>query len=262
MENKEEKTTAIAKKLDSSVLAVITEKQLGGFEKSFQISQAIVALSETLSQEYMKPIMAMQNNRLGFKTDKDNGYPESVVKNCLIEAVLTGVEPYGNQFNIIAGNMYITKEGFGKLLKGIEGLKYDIVFDLPRINPDKTSAAVTAKITWSLSSSEQQIKEIPIPVRMNAHMGVDAVIGKATRKARAWLFNTVTGYEVADGDVSDVSVTVIDSKITGPSLEELQNLYDEKLPELNKQEMQDIERIITNKEAASYKKAFDLLKAK
>ncbi|MFK5282891.1 hypothetical protein ACI3PL_25325, partial [Lacticaseibacillus paracasei] len=80
--------------------------------------------------------MALQGNRLGFKTDKDKsgGYPESVVKNCLIEAVLLGIQPTGNQFNIIAGNMYPTKEGCGYLLNNFKGLSYNLVCSLPRIN--------------------------------------------------------------------------------------------------------------------------------
>ncbi len=50
---------------------------------------------------------------------------------------------------------------------------------------------------------------------MNAFMGTDAVIGKATRKARAWLFSTITGTEIGDGDAGeiDVKATVVGTKI-------------------------------------------------
>lgn len=207
-----EKQMEIAKKLNTNVFQVIgREDALIGFEKAFQIANATQEIKNLLTKEYMQPIMALQNNRLGFKTDKDTGYPEEVVKNCLIEAVLTGVQPHGNQFNIIAGNMYVTKEGFGELLKKMKGLKYDIVFDLPRINPEKTSAAVTAKIEWTLNGVKET-KEIPIPVKMNQYMGTDAVLGKATRKARAWLYNTITGSEIGDGDVTDIDAKVVASR--------------------------------------------------
>ncbi len=204
----------IARKLNENVFQVIGKHDvLVGFEKAYQIANATQAIKELLTPQYMKPIMALQGNRLGFKTDKDDkgGYSEDVVKNCLIEAVLTGVQPHGNQFNIIAGNMYVTKEGFGELLKQISGLKYDIIFDLPRINPEKTSAAVNAKISWTYQGEKQE-KDIPIPVKMNQYMGTDAVIGKATRKARAWLFNTITGAEIGDGDVTDIDSRVVSSK--------------------------------------------------
>lgn len=201
----------VAKLLNSNVLAVIGNDGLMGFEKAYQIANATVELRALLTPEYMKPIMALQGNRLGFKTDRDDkgGYAEEIVKNCLIEAVLTGVQPHGNQFNIIAGNMYVTKEGFGHLLRGV---KYKIIPGLPRINQDRTSAAVLVKIKWTKGSEESE-EEMEIPVKMNSFMGTDAVLGKATRKARAWLFNTINGTEVADGDAVDVSTEVVATKV-------------------------------------------------
>lgn len=199
------KQTELAKKLNESVFAVIGSDQLLGFEKAYLIANAAQQLKDLLTAEYMKPIMALQGNRLGFKTDKDSGggYAESVVKNCLIEAVLTGVQPFGNQFNIIAGNCYITKEGFGYLLNNWKGLNYEIIPGLPRINADKTGAAILMKIEWSINGSEKQTRELDIAVKMNSMMGTDAVIGKATRKARAWLHNRISGVEIGDGDASE-----------------------------------------------------------
>ena len=199
------KNLSLAKQLNSQVGSVLNATALEGFERAYLIAEAASRLSEMLNTEYMKPIMALQGNRLGFKTDRDDkgGYREDIVKNCLIEAVLTGVQPFGNQFNIIASNCYITKEGFGYLLKNFSGLSYDIVFDLPRVNNDKTGAAIDAHVTWSINSISKT-KVLHIPVKMNAYMGTDAVIGKATRKARAWLYNTITGSEISDGDIGDV----------------------------------------------------------
>jgi hypothetical protein len=208
-----QETSNVLKTLNGTVKEVLSASQLEGFEKAYIIAQAAGQLKEELTSEYMKPIMQLQNNRLGFKTDSESGYSESVVKNCLIEAVLTGVQPFGNQFNIIAGNCYITKEGFGHLLSKMSGLNYEIIPGLPRINTEKTSAAIVMEITWSLSGGEQKIRKIDFPIRMNQRMGVDAVIGKATRKARAWLYNTITGMEIGDGDVQDVDANVISSQV-------------------------------------------------
>jgi hypothetical protein len=206
-------TSEIAKKLNDNIFKVLSADGLTGFEKAYTIAFAAGELKSLLSAEYMKPIMDLQGNRLGFRTDKDSngGYSLDIVKNCLIEATLTGVQPFGNQFNIIAGNCYITKEGFGHLLKKIPGLTYDITFELPRINSDKTSAAIKAIINWTYAGPAKD-KTIEIPVKMNQHMGTDAVIGKATRKARAWLFQTITGNEIGDGDVTeDGTATIISS---------------------------------------------------
>lgn len=196
------KITSVATKLNQSVMNVIGQDKIIGFEKAYLVSNAIAELKELLTPEYMKPIMNLQGNKLGFKTDKDssNGYPEVTVKNCLIEAVLFGLQPTGNQFNIIAGNMYATKEGMGYLLSKIPGLKYDIIPELPRINAN--SAAVAMNIEWTISGNRNS-KKIDIPIKVNQYMGADAVLGKATRKARKWLYDTITGTEIPEGDVSD-----------------------------------------------------------
>lgn len=199
----EQKLELVAKQLNESVTSVLSQRQVLGFEKAYLFAQATSQLKQLLTPEYMKPIMELQGNRLGFKTDKDDkgGYPEATVKNCLIEAVLTGVQPYGNQFNIIAGNMYITKEGFGYLLAGYEGLSYTIVPDLPRVK--EAAAAVVMTIRWNINNTGWHEQKLDIPIRVNQFMGTDAIIGKATRKARAWLYNNITGSEISDGDASD-----------------------------------------------------------
>lgn len=197
-----------------SVLSVLGSQKLLGFDKAYKVADSIEKLKELLTSEYMKPIMALQGNRLGFRTDKDKngGYPEATVKNCLIEAVLMGLQPVGNQFNIIAGNTYPTKEGMGYLLANFPGLNYTLTTSLPRINPDKTSAAVGVKIKWTLNGVETE-ESFEIPIKMDAYTTVDALIGKATRKARAWLYSKISGTEVTDGEVEDTTHVVMESKM-------------------------------------------------
>lgn len=90
-------------------------------------------------------------------------------------------------------------------------------------------------------------------------MGTDAVIGKATRKARAWLFSKLTGMEVGEGDVQDIDHKVVKDNIT---VEELQLLLDEKVTSLTKAEFDDATRIIATNEQLSFKKLHKLLSAK
>ncbi len=194
----------VAQKIDQNVFNVLGMDS-NGFTKAFAISQAITEIKAMLVPEYMKPIMQLQGNKLGFKTDMDKkgGYPMDVVRNCLIEAILLGLQPYNNQFNIIAGNMYPTKEGLGFLLNNFKGLEYSIVCGLPKVNSEKTSASVEVEISWEIKGNSNK-KVIPIAIKMDSYTGVDAIIGKATRKARAWLLSNITGMEITDGDVSDV----------------------------------------------------------
>lgn len=258
----------IAKVLNQSVLAVLGNDNIQGFERAFLIADAIGELKKLLTPEYMKPIMNLQGNRLGFKTDKDiaqgggkgPGYPEDIVKNCLIEAVLYGVQPYGNQFNIIAGNFYATKEGCGYLLSKIPGLDYSIVAQLPRIK--EGSAAVVMEIEWTIGGNTSK-KSLDIPVKVNNYMGTDAVIGKATRKARKWLYDKLTGNELPEGDIQDVDAQVVGSKLNETvTLEDLAFFYESKKAVLSEEDRKNAERIIGNKEENSYLKLYKHLQAK
>lgn len=191
---------SIAQQLNDSVATVIGTHHIKGFEKAYLIAEATSKLKELLTPKYMKPIMLLQGSRLGFKTDRS--YPEETVKNCLIEAVLMGLQPHGNQFNIIAGNMYPTKEGLGYLLANFPKLRYQIIPGLPRIKD--TSAAVEMNVKWQIGDNEITEEKLDIPIKVNKGMGTDAVLGKATRKARAWLYSTITGSEVTDGEIEDL----------------------------------------------------------
>jgi hypothetical protein len=266
MSSKQNNQMDIAKRLNESVGSVLSNESLLGFEKAYRIASAVQEIKELLTPEYMKPIMALQGNRLGFKTDKDKegGYKEDVVKNCLIEAVLMGVQPFGNQFNIIAGNTYITKEGFGFLLSKISGLNYTITPSLPRIKDN--SAAIVMNTEWIISGVKQT-KQIDIPVKVNNFMGTDAVIGKATRKARHWLYNTITGSEIPEGDIQDIDAVILKSTVNGVdgdtvTLDDLQFLVDAKKSLLTEDEIKNAQRIIENKETASYSKLLKILQAK
>ncbi len=199
------------KKLDGAALAVLGKSNIQGFQKAFLMADAIANLSDLLTPAYMAPIMKLQGTALGFKTDKDKngGYPEQDVKRCLIEAVLKGLQPIGNQFNIIAGNCYPTKEGCGELLKKIPGLSYKITPKLPRVNADKTGAAIILTIEHSMNNGPEQKNEPEFPLKIDSYTSVDAMIGKGTRKARMWLYNFLTGSDLVDGDVQDISHTVM-----------------------------------------------------
>ena len=84
---------AVNELIDNAVSSVISDETILGFEKAHKLSKAIGRIKELMTPEYMAPIMNLQGNKLGFKTDKDKngGYTQDVVRNCLVEAVLIGV---------------------------------------------------------------------------------------------------------------------------------------------------------------------------
>lgn len=214
MEKKNLPILEIGKKMNETVLAVIGNEKLIGFEKAYQMATAIEQLELLLTDEYMAPIMRLQGTTLGFKTDKDlkringswvkgDGYPVEVVRRCLIEAVLKGYQPTNNEFNIIAGNTYPTKNGLERKANEWHGLKYSIVLTIKSFDVTKGSALIDALIKWNYNGENNEII-VPIPLKIDQYTSVDAANGKAKRKALAWLLSNISGEVVTDGDVEDV----------------------------------------------------------
>ena len=199
---------AISEKTITALDAAATAGQLtastgGQFARALATAAAVNTLRDLLDENVMKSVMALQNNALGFLTDrKDAPYSVNVVRDCLIEAVLQGVSPVGNEFNIISGRAYITKAGMRRKLSNVSGLSYTITPGLPKMAATSDGAAIVMTIDWTIDGKSEH-KELPLAVRVNKSMGTDAIIGKATRKAAAWLYDAVTGMSVSDGDVSD-----------------------------------------------------------
>lgn len=205
LQKKQEESMAIAKALDGAASnGLVAQKESSQFLKSFMLADSIDQLRSLLTPKVMERFMRLQNTTLGFKTDQPTGYSPDVVRECLISASLQGVFPVGNQFNIIAGNCYITKEGMGQLLKNI-GLKYMITPLGTKFVPPM--AIQPMEIVWEWQGKPHK-QTVEFQVRFTENMakagvGVDAVIGKATRKARAWLYAFITGLEVKEGDASE-----------------------------------------------------------
>ncbi len=174
-----------------------------GFRKSMLTALCIQKLKDALTPEVMKPIMALQGSSLGFRTDKDsaNGYPLNVVKDALINAVMVGLLPCGNHFNIISGRMYVTKEGFTYLLDEAK-VKYTIDQAVPLMK--NGGAIVATDLSWLFDGKEGK-KHLEIPVRVNAGMGADAILGKADRKAKCWLYNNLLHAQLSDGDTDSAA---------------------------------------------------------
>ncbi|MDE2100899.1 MAG: hypothetical protein KGL39_26875 [Patescibacteria group bacterium] len=165
------------------------------------LAEGIQALRRAV-EPILPSIMPLQNSTLGFLTDKRNeGYPAGVVLECLVEAVLRGVYPVGNQFNIIAGKCYITKEGYELLVRNLPGLT-DLRLE-PGVPKGSTGGAVVPyRASWKLEGKPNQLTA-EIPVRLNAGMGADGAIGKATRKMLSRIYKLITGSEVTEGDLPE-----------------------------------------------------------
>lgn len=183
------------------------------FSQAFAVAAAIKQLDAALTAPMMVEIMALQGSRLGFRTDKDRdgGYPLDVVKRCLIEATLSGVLPVRNQFNIIASNCYLTKEGLAHVLNNTDGLRWSVKCGVPGVKKQSDGsyvAHVEVEVRWTYGSDSEETETLTFVIkgavnRNGYHITTaDAYCGKAIRKAENWLHNNLTGVELPEGDVS------------------------------------------------------------
>ena len=173
------------------------------FERMLKLAEGMGELRSRL-MPLMDRVLPLAGSALGFKADKQ--YPADVICEALIEATLRGVYPVGNEWNIIQGRCYITKEGYTRLVRELPGLTdLRLMPGVPRIQPG--GAVVPYKATWRLDGKAQSI-ERQIPVKLNTGMGADGALGKATRKMLASIYAQCTGsyQSEAEDDAADLGV--------------------------------------------------------
>lgn len=185
----------------------------GPFKQGLIMAAGMRKLQEHITDEMMSDVMQLQGTPLGFRTDKDSsgGYAVNVVRQVFIESIIRGLRPVGNEFNIIGGRLYITKEGFARLVPSWPGIaKLKLSPGVPQTSAN--GALVHYRATWEINGEPHALERIKvgeddnrIPVRVNSGMGVDAIIGKATRKMYAAIYGVLTGLgdAVPEGEVDD-----------------------------------------------------------
>jgi hypothetical protein len=220
--------TAVVSKLDTTVAKALDIEGEGSFERAMVVAEAMAELREAITPPMLARFKSLANSRLGFLTDKDpnkwdkranngNGgwtqpYNDEVLTECLIEATLRGLLPVGNQFNIIAGSVYTTKEGYKAQLKKLKGLQdFAPIIGTPRTVQGHEEFFVRCKGRavyngQQVSFGETEEDKIEIPVKGDKFSTVDSVKGKAERKFLKIVFERLTGIETPDGDISEAQV--------------------------------------------------------
>lgn len=215
----------IAKLEDAAKRAAVIETKYGADTIGAALckANALATLRRLITPEIMQQaVLPLMGTRVGFLTDRDNSregpYPEGVVKDAVIEAMMAGVPLIGNRFNILGMHFYLTKEGIEFKLNHFPGLTYEITPSIPFDEkppeyirmPDgksilkKGEATVSVSVTWKVAGKdkEENSRLLSFRVSVNRGMSTEAVQGKAWCRAGKWLWTKVSGYDVAvtDGD--------------------------------------------------------------
>jgi hypothetical protein len=115
----------------------------------------------------------------------------------------------GNEINIIAGNLYVTKEGFERLLSEMPGLtNLKIQVGVPATS--EGGALVPARSQWlyhgvadAMVWEKEDTADYRIPIKVNSAMGIDAIMGKAKSKVLRNIFARISGTQLAVVDDAD-----------------------------------------------------------
>lgn len=219
----ESKMQRLDKFAEENSLAIILDGK-GAFSSMLAVSTAMNELRAMLTEDVMKPIMDCQGLPTGFRTDKDSsgGYKLEIVREVVIEAALKGFQMVGNQTNIIGGRFYATKEGFEAFFKKLSAQKkfsdLRTGFSVPKITSE--GAVVTCFASWTFNGIQDELKNVEIPIRVNAGMGPDAILGKARRKLLAQIYTRITGSEITEGDASEPNTINVDAKVSSQTVAE------------------------------------------
>ncbi len=215
---------------DASAIDIVNN-----FGAAFNAARVITLLREALTDEVMARVfMPLMTTKVGFRTDRDGKpdkqgrvkplYDVPTVRDAIIDAAIIGLLPTGNQFNIISGTMYPTKEGYTVLLKKI-GAKYVIDVQQDR-SQNPAFAEFPCKITYSYNGEKNSLT-INATVRRDQYSSNDQLRGKAERRAKKALYEYLTGTDYGEADetssrpnavIDTVAVEISEKGNAGPAI--------------------------------------------
>lgn len=220
LQKRRETALELARKIDETALSGMSHfLQVGSLASEIQVAQAMVDMRAMMTAEVMAPIMALQNTDIGFRTDRI--YPLETVRDVVIEAKIRGFNVTGNEFNIIAGRLYIARNGFrrkltdGKAFKGLNNFRD--IYEVPKANGVEKELVIKCSATWSYNGVADAAN-FEFPVKVNNGMGSDGALGKAERKLCKRVHDFISGINTPDGDLNEIDVSTL-RNVTPPGSE-------------------------------------------
>ncbi len=201
----------------------LQNNSLDRMERSMLVGLGIQELRGLMTAEVLSILTAGMNSPMGFLTDKVPGvrdckeaYPMEVVRECLIAAFLGGLYALNNEFNIIAGRMMPVKNGWRRLVIDTKGVtQAEVIPGMPVAEGGASRVRVTGRCYFygklvQLTDHEGKPGRV-FAVPVHDRTGVDALIGKAERRAWKSLYELVHGSAPVLGTDEEESGEVIDA---------------------------------------------------
>ena len=198
---------------------------------------AISIIEESLTDELLRrSVVPLMGKKFGFRTDRDREqkpYPLTTIRSCVCEVLLHGARLDGNEFNIIAGQAYFTREFWTRKVEELGDVSaIDIKVGEVEVKPRKgfsreaSDAYVEVIATWVVKRTPREWRKTierqhgrefdnRVVVPMNAQMGRDAIIGKVMARTYKAIYQLSGGaYLEASADGEEPVADVIDVEST------------------------------------------------
>lgn len=193
------------------------------FERSMMYGHYLVKIKEQFNGKTLEIVKNLMNTGIGFKTDRNpddpnckykDVYSDEIIKNCATQAIMHGLRIHGNEWNILGGNFYATKEGLQRIVRANPNLERKIKETIKGFKQSSESHIWEFKCEYEFKlKGEQEVKDsVNIYVRGkqgNYDIPFDAVMGKAVRKLLKTIYNEMNhGFHLEDADDVDELETV------------------------------------------------------
>lgn len=209
-----EDTALAIQQANEAAMAAFGSGSSGNIIAALQVAESMESLRRLFDEPAIQArITALQDTAIGFRTDRDpkqkrrgtqeynTAYSYNVVKDCAIEAGLRGLQLVGNQWNIISGRTYCTKEGFEFLIKGLKHVTdFKVNLGVPANKPG--GVIIECDGSWNNAGQPQTLKS-SIPVKSDDYSSADQLLGKATRKFLKRCYEMMTGNVMPEGEAGE-----------------------------------------------------------
>lgn len=208
--------------------------------KAFATAKAMRKIEAAITPNLMADVRQLMNSPTGFKTDRRPGmkdkqghkiepYSDQTVKRCLIVAFMKGAKLLGNEFNIIAGQCYLTKEFYVRKIKeSANCLRFEHKIGNPLRHDG--NAFMDAEASWVDAEGElhevtyfdnrsEGGKDYRIVVNCYSTSGTDQLIGLAESKLFRRIYNLMSGEDIEDSE-SDVVPGAVTKRVDSTPVNE------------------------------------------
>ena len=193
---------------EESLSAAIPAAGMGKVAHAIKVAQAIQSMRDAMPKDMIRAVLQpLAGSPLGFQMDRDS-YPDDVIRDCAIEAVLNGLPLCGNRWNIIGGRFYPRKEGFEDLCSTRCRFTTSVSVGTLPANAYNTGEYVTCTVTIMYLMNElpdgmepqKHVGRYRVKLNKKSSIPEDLLEGKAKRKALRDLWRILSGIALPEGD--------------------------------------------------------------